>query len=235
MQLSEKAGRLYKLLYTKNFDAQQLRVELASGQYNKLDVNAAAYQYVEESESCVRDSLPNDVDRTEGFGVVISGMESTHMVEALSILFDYGLDPNMILVDPEDGDEYNIMHELYWVDNGYLGAESMTLMMEHGGAPELIVSGDNLFRELTDDVIFWMNEADDRVLYDIEVRCWMVLVGYGATLDGKPPVDPCGKFDLRLFRNFRDFYYGVIHSDRSNDGWEICFFDQRTNWEVARL
>ncbi len=235
MKLNQPAKELYDLLYTQHFDPERLKTALESGRYDEYAVNAAAIRYVEDSQACVRDTLPEDEDRREQCGIVVPGLPSSHLLEAMEILLCYGLDPNRNITDPETGYEYNIMHELYWVDNGYMGPDALLLMMEHGGDPELRTDNENLFWEVDFDLLFDLNEMPDRALYDAKVRCWMVLVSYGAKcMEGREPAEPCGRFDFRQFRDFRNYYFGAIHSDRSEDGWEICFFDRATNWEVAR-
>ena len=234
MKLTGKANNLYNLLFTKNFDAERLFAELASGVYDKDDVNLAAFQYVDD---CL-DDLADYEDENRKLGEIIPGFESSHMLEALRILLKYGLDPNRI-IDVSEIENYkeesNIMSELRFVENGYIAADSLSLLLENGGNPSIIINNASLVRDINYDLIFDLYNMPNRYRYDALVHYWMVLVGYGAKLEnGESTVDPCGDFDISKLRNHRQYYYGAIESDRSEDHMEICFFDKETNFEVAR-
>ena len=111
----------------------------------------------------------------------------------------------------------------------------MALMFEHGGNPSILINGESLIRELNTDINWFLGDVDERYVGDAYMHYWMVFIGYGAKLeDGRDCIDPCGDFDPSEFKNHRQYYFGFIHSDRSDDHWELCFFDKRTNWEVAR-
>ena len=43
MDLNEKAVQLYGLLFTKNFDLNELKTALQTGSFSKEDVSLAAY------------------------------------------------------------------------------------------------------------------------------------------------------------------------------------------------
>lgn len=237
MDLTEKAAELYGLLFTKSFDIDALKRALLTGSFSKEDVNLAAYKYVDD---CQNDLLDDDWEIHHGEpGEVVLGYESSHMLEAIRVLLEYGLDPNTIFTEAltdEITEEYNIMQSLRYIDNGYVAADTLALLLENGGNPSLIIDGNSFVRDVNFDLIFDLNNQEDRIRYDALVHFWMVLVGYGARLEhGEPCVDPCGDFDVGNLRNHRQYYYGAIESDRSNDHMEICFFDKETNWEVARF
>ena len=157
------------------------------------------------------------------------------MAEAIGILLEYGLDPNKIMVY-DDGGQTNILKDMMLVRNGYQAADAAAAMLEHGGNPSLQIEETSLIRELNSEMLFNLGGDEEfRYFSDTVVHYWMVFIGYGAKLeDGGESVDPVNGFDISEFRNHRQYYYGMIHSDRSNDGMEVCFFDKDTNWEVAR-
>ncbi len=237
--LSEEANRLHQLLFTKNFDLDALKTALQSRAYTKEDINKAAYKYVDD---CIFDLDSGDDEQQIQLrvaGANVPGVASSHMVDAVRILLEHGLDPNYIFTEAltdEITTYYNIMDELRFIDNGYIAADTLTLLLENGGNPSLIIDEDSLIREVNFELFFDLLNQEDRLRYDALVHYWMVLVGYGARLEnGEACVDPCGDFDIRNLRHHRNYYYGAIHSDRSNDHMEICFFDRKTNWEVARF
>ncbi len=236
MTLSEKASQLYTLLFTKEFSLDALKIALQTGAYSKEDINIAAYKYVDDCQNDLMDD--NWEIHHNGQGEVVPGYESSHMLEAITTLLEYGLDPNTIFTEAltEDlSEQYNIMQALRYIDNGYVAADTLAVILENGGDPSIIIDGNSFVRDVNFDPQFDLNNQEDRIRYDALVHFWMVLVGYGARLEhGEACVDPCGNFDVSSLRNHRNYYYGAIHSDRSNDNMEICFFDKETNWEVAR-
>ena len=228
MKLTSAAKVLYDLMFCKDFSLEVLRTELESGKYTADDVNLAAYTYVDD---CQNDLMDEDYEiHHNGLGEIIAGYESSHLLEVVELLLQYGLDPNKVY-----DDECNIMDALRYIDNGYQAADALILLVEHGGNPCLILDGTSIVRDADFDLGFDLNEQEDRIRYDAFVHYWMALIGCGGRLeDGTIPFDPCGHFDVSNFKNHRQYYYGAIHSERSNDHWEICFFDKDTNWEVGR-
>nr|MBR4280894.1 hypothetical protein [Clostridia bacterium] len=232
LQLSENAKKLYDLLFTKEFSLEALKRELATGMYTPDDVSIAGFQYVDD---CICDLVDEDWKTPRRpRGKVLPGYCSSHMLEALKCLLEYGLDPNAVYV--EGSDQCNIMSELRYVENGYLAADSLALLLDHGGNPCIKLNGGSFVRDVNTDLIFDLNNQRDRTRFDNLVHYWMVLVGYGAKLeDGQETIDLCPGHDVSELKNHRDFYYGAIHSDRSDDHMEICFFNKHTNWEVGRF
>ncbi len=127
-KLSENAQKLYDLLFTTDFDAEMLRLQLKTGEFSAEDVNRAAIGYVED---CVHpDETHSDwdhdaIDEKYSFGEDIPGLESSHLLEAMRILLDFGLDPNF----STDGDiTGNIMWAMHFVFNGYQAADAVALI-----------------------------------------------------------------------------------------------------------
>ena len=175
-------------------------------------------------------------------GETVPGEESSHMAEVIQLLLDYGLDPNKIIAIPDHHggfDEYNIMEQVQMVFNGHQAADSLYLLLSHGGDPYLKINRVHLSTEPDWDIGFDTINREDMVddsMYEAKLHYWMVLVGFRAALmDSDVPVDPVKGFDLSNLKEHRYYYAGAIHSDQSEDHWELCIFDRRTNWEVARF
>lgn len=240
IDLKGNAKELFGKLYTKDFDCASLRKELETGKYDADAVNDAAINYIDE---CQMD-FPNDLDWEQvPVGEIVPGLESSHITEAIELLLDFGLDPNRIYkndrVDSQGhAEEYNIMQWLNLIHNGYQAADSLYLLLSHGGDPNLVVDRERLIVDPDFDVGFDSVNRDmcwDAV-YHSKIHYWLVLTGFGAVHEnGKLPVDPVKDFDPSRLRDHRNYYYGVIHSDRMKEGWDLCIFDKRTNWEVGRL
>lgn len=234
-KFTENAQKLYELLFTKNFNKDELISQLDSGKFSVEDINLAAYKYVESCHDAETDAYQQHLFDQLHFGELLPGIESSHLVEAFQILLEYGFDPNKIMTY-DDGGQTNIMEQLMFVYNGYQAADAADFILTHGGNPSLIIEDTSLIRDLNYELQFSMiGNEEFRYFSDAIAHYWMVYIGNGAKLeDGRESVDPVGNFDISNFRNHRQYYYGMIRSDRSNDGMEICFFDKDTNWEVAR-
>ncbi len=242
--MSERANVLYSLMMLCPFDPAKFREELERGDYTADDINAAAYSYVDD---CFLDLL--DEEKTDeyghykyhraGRGVTVPGFPSSHIHQVLQILLDFGLEPNKIFEDcTEDGyvcEEYNIMYALHRIDNGYEAADSLELLLSHGGNPNLKTDGETLLEELYFDLVYGMFGQLDRLRYDSFLHYIFVLAGYGAAFnDGKKPLELFHSFELNSLRDHRKFDWTIIHSSNSEDGWEISIFDREFGIEVAR-
>ena len=238
-KLQGSAKELYNRLFTGEFDKAALRKELEAGMYDAETVNVAAFGYVADC-ACQLQEAGYDKHRPAP-GETISWIESGHMAEALALLLDYGLDPNRIFREEQDDgwiEEYNIMKELELIDNGYQGADSLYLLLSHGGDPNLEVNGGQLLSETHYE--FWTDNTNRRIWCDEfcenKIHSYMVLVGFGAGQgQGNQPLVPVDGFDVSKLREHRNYYAGVIYSDKCNHMMELVFFDRYTNWEVARL
>ncbi len=237
--LEGSAKELYDKLYTKKFDAASLRKELEDGKYDAEAVNAAAIDYVDDC--CLQLQELVWAGTVVSPGKTFPGLESSHVKEALELLLDFGLDPNRIYQEKNaEGcvtDEYNIMDQLYLIDNGYEGADSLHLLLSHGGDPNLMVDGRYLLSDPYYDLWFDTSNRDmlDDSIYYAKIHYCMVLIGFGARTWKKENVlVPVDGFDLSELREHRNYYVGAIRSDKSDLGMELCFFDRRNNWEVAR-
>ena len=238
--LEGKAKELYDKLYTVDFDPVSLRKELENGKYDAETVNISAIEFVDD---CGVNFNHWDIDFNQFYpGETVPGEESSHMTEAIRLLLDFGLDPNKIFRIPDNRgsfDEYNIMEEVGMVFNGHQAADSLYLLLSHGGDPYLTINRISLSTDPDWDIGFDTINREDMVddsMYEAKLHYWMVLVGFRAARgDANLPVDPIKGFDLSKLQEHRNYYAGAIHSDKSEDNWELCIFDKRTNWEVARF
>ena len=64
---------------------------------------------------------------------------SSNMPQVFDLLLKYGLDPNAVCVGE------TVLSSVSSVYNEYIAADIMALLMEHGGNPYLVVSGERLF------------------------------------------------------------------------------------------
>ncbi len=240
LELSQNGELLYRMLFTKEFDADRLKEKLDAGIFTVDEINRAAFQYVKD---CNGVPAFEECDRYP-LGERIPGYESSPLLETIRILLDYGLDPNLV---HETGSRDNILSQLRFVMNGYQSADAAAAMFEHGGNPNLVLEYEDnpLIADLAFDVGWFVNgDVESRYVADQFMHYWMTVVGYGARYsDGALPVDTyedysfdvwkCGPFDVSAFRNHRQFYFGLLHNDEGKFAG-IGFFNKKTNREVAR-
>ena len=162
---------------------------------------------------------------------VVPDLHSTYILDVISFLLPYGLDPNGIY------ENENLMELLRFVDNGFLAADTLSLLLEHGGNYDLETNGETLFESVDFDVFFDAVEQYIRPRFASTVHLWMVLIGFGARNEnwtGKlfKEYDTLEPFDLQKLRNHNNYYFGVTRKDGAPS---ISFFDKETLWEVARI
>lgn len=236
--LTGPSRELYDRLMASDFDVVSLKKELDAGKYDTDAVNDAVIEYIDDC-TCIEDyfmELTGEDPRKHRLpdgDKIIPGLDSSHVTEVIRLLLNYGLDPNRIY-NKGTGDAVCLIDWLRFIDNGYQAADSVALLLEHGGDPNLCDDRYHYFAETDFDVQF--NTINSDMLspqqLDAFIHYWMVLIGYGA----KPPVPMTLKdgFDIRELRNHRNFYFGAIHAKDAVDGWDFIIFDHRTHWEVAR-
>ena len=235
-EFSENAQKLYDLLYTKNFDKDELIAQLASGVFSADDIDMAAYSYVDNCGEAEFEARVNNLFDGIAFGELVPGIESSHLVEAVKILLDYGMDPNRLFEYDDDSGHANIMLALAFVFNGYQAADAAAEILSRGGNPSLIVDDASLIRELNFELLYCIRGDEEfRYYSDSVAHYWMVFIGYGAKLEnGGESVEPYKDFNISLLRNHRQYYYGMVRSERYKGDMDICFFDKDTNREVVR-
>ena len=109
---------------------------LAAEKFTTDEVTRVAIEYSDECFCEVDDfESENNIPRPKG---VVPNLHSTYIVDVIRFLLQYGLDPNGIHED------CNIMDSLHYVDNEFLAADALALLLEHGGNHDLIVDGEEL-------------------------------------------------------------------------------------------
>ena len=188
--------------------------------------------YYEETEPSV------SLLELEVFRECIPGLHSTYICDVMRFLLEFGLDPNGVF-HSEFGN-HNIMQELFFVENEYLGVDALVLLLENGGDPNLKIDGDSLFIDTAFDIWFGSVEQEARWLYDIWVHRWMVLVAFGGRYEGDTPwpktfeqYDENGHygkpFEVKELKNHRNFTFGLSFEDESRT---LHIFDRKTFWKV---
>ena len=164
---------------------------------------------------------------------IVPNLHSTYILDIIKLLLRYGLDPNGVHEDD------NIMNSLRFVDNELIAADTLVLLLGHGGKTDLIIpgEGDTLFNAADFAVFYDAVEQYDRQRYASLVHCWMVMIGYGARCgeDKMQAFRECNStepFDWDKLKKHRNYYFGITHLE--ND-FAISIYDKDTLWEVARI
>ena len=225
IELTEAAETVLEqlMMIPPNFlGAEQI---LSDGRLTAQEVTWIGNMYVEE---CIWDT-DNHYD-TEG---IIPGLHSTYIYEVVELLLRYGLDPN------QEYDEGNILFALECVDNEFLAADTLDLLLQAGGDPALEDDGETFLESLNFDIFFDAVEQYQRQQYASLVHLWMVAIGnsddFGSVEDRIcffREYDSDTVFDYRKLRNHRNYYFGITHRD---NGFEINIYDKETLWEVVRI
>lgn len=213
-------------------DLPQIRKCLETKHLSPVDVNRLALCYVEEcwGEEIFCEDEPTAYDYSWEEACLKPDMHSTYLCEVIKLLLDFGLEPNDMV------DEYSIMSELPNVANGYVGADTLALLFEHGADPNIKYSdGEKIFSELDFAVVFDAIEQRDRRRYDALVHSWFVFLGYGAISDNvSAPIDLFNAkgtgavFDIRNLRNHRNYTFGLSHVKNRGENWSLHIFERRT-------
>ncbi len=245
LNLSEKSKCLFELLSSippqfeaaKDYlDAHQLSADEVTRVGNlyadKCFWDYDDYLYENLPDNCALRDLPFPTGVTQG-------IPSAYIYDVVDLLLQYGLDPNAVY--EVDGCTYNIMQLILYIDNEYVAADTMRLLLDHGGNPNLQTDIETVFERIDFDIWFGAVEQEARWRYDSWIHIWMVLLAYGGEVPGKKPIVETyreyenyrtdNKFDLKKLRNHRNYYYGILHSEKDIT---ISIFDKRTLWEVAR-
>ena len=118
----------------------------------------------------------------------------------VELLLKYGLDPNAIYSSE------NIMLSLKYIRFDYAVADTLKLLIEHGGDINLYIDGERLFDIFDFDVIFDAVELYDRRAFNALAHCWMVMVGYGGVPRcGAAPLDTFYKTDYDEGHDEKEF------------------------------
>lgn len=222
--LTRKGTLLFKRMMQLPPDLPGLKKELARGTYTAEDVTRAAIQYL--------DNCSEEQPAAGGRHMPLGSPErhSTYVFELIQLLLQYGLEPNAVY------DDSNVLWELQYVDNGYIAADTLALLLEHGGRVDLELDGEELFSDLDFSVMLDAFNQNDRQRYDGLVHLWFVCLGYGGTpKNGTAAVETFRGFDLRNLRDHRRFTFGLSWVPGRGENWSLHIFDRDTLWEVARL
>lgn len=231
IELNNMEKSLLELLMKIPSDLTGAEKMLSAGELTPENVTKVGIAYADECFDEVTEFIFNN-----GYaytGGVVPGLHSTSIVDVIRLLLRFGLNPNGVY----DGN--NIMDSLQFVDNEYLSADALDLLLQHGGNLNLELEDGPFFRELDFRVAFDAVEQYNRRIYSALIHFWMVAVGNGASYIGNKDklffykeYNSDTLFDPKKLRNHRNYSFCLAHLDKD---FAISIYDRDTLWEVARL
>lgn len=151
----------------------------------------------------------------------------TKLIEVFKVFFKYGLQPNLIIEDR------NIMQEIRYIYYGNTAPVLVRMLLEYGLNPNLEADGETIFEELDFDIVFDVVELENKALFDIEFKVWLVMMGYGGIIKGgRCPVELKNGYEIEMFKRFEDFDYEIEFLKKD---WIMHIFNKESGEEVAIL
>lgn len=232
MELNEKQQFLLDKLNELPPALEEITGIIEKGEYSSNDISRIGAAFIDDYCVDFDTSDPNSYIRIEP--------QAPYVYDIVKLLLEHGLDPNAVY------GATNIMSDLLFVSTPYVAADTLALLLEHGGSMDLIVDGVRIFDDLDFDISFDAFNQEIRSSYDSTVHCWFVMLGYGARLrDGSLPVDLFDiydedythkePFDISLLKNHQNYTFGISNVPSRGENWSLHIFDKRTFFEVARL
>lgn len=242
LALNEKSQHLLNCLLNNPPDYQSASRLVQAGGYTPEDITKVAIRYADECRFNVCDYVSENTSGHTALPTVsfpdgvVPGLPSSYLYDVIKFLLPYGVDSNAVF--GETYSQYNLMDSLLFVDNEYVAPDTLTLLLENGGNPNLIVDGESIYDQVAFEVWFGSIEQAHRWRYDPWVHIWFVLLAYG----GKPRSNNLGiclfreynkneTFSLAKLKDHRNYYYGLSYENQSR---VVHIYDKSTLWEVAR-
>ena len=235
-----ESDELLKELLILPFNFSSIKKLLKEKNYSSDIVSRAGYDYTEYCWSECISYYENHYDEFRySEAKIIPDIHSAKMPEIYELLLNHGLNPNAVC----EGE--SIMRCASTVYNGYVAADTLALLIEHGGDPYENADGEGLFESIDFDVMFDAANLENRAIYDSIVHCWFVLLAFlDNRCDGKELVtifcerrSKCNLDDFKIsdLKNHRNYTFAITNVPGRGDNWSLHIIDKRTHWEVARL
>ena len=206
------------------------------------DVTRAGFDYVERCQDACDEYYAEHPDQElYTHEETVCSELTAELPNVMKLLLEYGLDPNGAC-DGEYG-EMSVMGCVTRVYDGYVAADTLALLMEHGGDPDLVIDGESLFQDIDFDVWFDAYNMPYKMVYDSKVHCWFVMLGSsGNSKNGRELVtvyaerrDESDLDDFRIsdLKDHRNYTFAITRTPSRGESCALHIIDKRTFWEVA--
>lgn len=226
--MSYKKEELKKLFFEIPPKWDEIRYLLNEHQYSKTDLAEIAIALTDNCQCEYMDAMNPEVK-----GATLNHMHSNHVFDAISLLLEYGLDPN------EEIDGENIMWNTHWIEAPNVAASVLRLLLENGGRPDVKTSDgpDTLFEYVASKVSY--DEYTHGFFHT--VQCWLLLIAYGGRWeDGEIPLTMLHGYTVEIFKDFELFDFEIEPGPEPEEkftafygNWTMHIFNKETKEEVA--
>ena len=203
----------------------EIRNLLSLRDLTKVELADLAISFTDDCLCEYRDALDPEVE-----SVTIENMHSNYVIEAIKILLEFGLDPNVVF------DYDNVLWNAMWIDAPNVAASLMRVLLENGGDPNHFKHYEH--KTLFEYIAFKVSYDEYTYDYLYTVQCWLVLMAYGACLrNGEIPLTMLGNKSIEIFKEFEQFDYEIepLPQEPGKYGcWIMHIFNIHTREEVAR-
>ena len=182
-QSPSNLGKIRKTLSIRNFSKEELS-ELA---IDFTDDCFCEYHYAFD---------------TEVEYVTLKDMHSNYITQAISLLLEFGLDPNTIV------EENNVLWNTIWMDAPNTAASVLKLLLENGGDPNHFIPADR--ETLFDYITFKISYDEYTHEYFHTFQCWLLLMAFGACWgDDEIPITMLEGKSVEIFKEFKLYDYEI--------------------------
>lgn len=216
--------KIKKIFDQTPVDLDKIRKLLTSREFTKEELAELANYFTFGCFCEYRDALNPEIDE-----ITLENMKSNYIVDAISLLLEFGLDPNVIVNDE------NVLHNAMWIDAPNVGATVMRMLLENGGDPNLRIPAES--ETLFEYIAFKVSYDEYLHKFFYTVQCWLVLMGYGGCWsNGEIPITMLGGKTVDIFKNFELFDYAIeqLPEEPGKYGlWTMHIYNIETKEEVA--
>ena len=206
-------------------DLDKVRKLLALRKFEEDELAELAVAFTDNCFCEYHDALDPEID-----SVTIANMHSNYVVDAIRLLLEFGLDPNIIVNDD------NVMWNAMWIDAPNVAASVMRLLLENGGNPNHLIPAEH--ETLFEYIAFKVSYDEYTHEYFHTVQCWLLLMAYGACWrDGNIPITMLGEKTVDIFKDFELYDYEIepLPQEPGKYGcWIMHIYNIATHEEVAR-
>lgn len=222
----EIIDRLIKTSAVKQPDLAEIDAYICANRLTAKEVTYAAIKVCEKGAFEL-----TDFEWINGREPNADELLTSNWVALFDVFIKRGLDAQMVFAENSNYD--NIMWELHNLRNGDIGSTILRNLLQKGGDPNTKIDGLSFFEYVDHDVLFDVVEQEDKRLFDIQFRFWLVLMGFGGYInDHQCPVKMVEGYDQRIFKDFEKFDYRIEYGQPD---WTMHIFYKETGTEVATL
>ena len=220
----ELMGLIKKKFNDDPSDLDGIRGLLAKRKFTAVELAELAVDFTDNCFCEYYDALDPKVE-----SVTVENMHSNYIVDAINLLLEFGLDPNVIVRDE------NVLWNAMDINAPNVAASVMKLLLENGGDPNHIIPAER--ESIFEYIAFKVSYDEYTHKYFHTVQCWLLLMAYGACWrNGEIPITMLGGNPVEIFKEFEKYDYKIepLPQETGKYGcWIMHIFNRETKEEVA--